>query len=242
MDTKHSQPLHKKVLDLLRSNILQGKWRPGITIPTERELCEEFSVSRSTIRKALESLTVEGYLARKAGKGTWVTDKLTEDKFFTYQYLSDYPFPEQVKIEFLQVDHLAYNSSDILFNGFPSEEMFVRIKVLRSLKETPLAYSEMYMTENNAEKVLESFEEDRDIYVFRVLERVTGLRIKEMNETFNAILAVGELSSRLRVLVGSPLIVINRKLIDESGNQIQANRVYLRPDVNLIKIVRIKDI
>ncbi len=237
MDAKY-----KGILDLLRSNILQGKWRTGSTIPTELELCEQFSVSRSTIRKALEMLTDEGYLARKAGKGTWVTDKPKEDSFFPDQYLSDYPFPDQIKIEFIQTDHLVYNPSDNLFNGFPTDKMFMRIKMLRSLKETPMVYAELYMTEDNAVKVLESFDEDNDIYVFRVLERVTGLKIREMHETFSTILAVGEIASRLKVMDGSPLLVIMRQLIDQNGNQIQANRVYLRPDVNVIKIVRVQDV
>ncbi|MBU2648138.1 GntR family transcriptional regulator [bacterium] len=238
MDPKYFQPLSKKILESLRSNILQGKWKTGNAIPTELQLCEQYSASRSTIRKALKILTDEGYLARKAGKGTWVTDKPDREESFRYKYLSDYPFPEQIKIDFLQIDNLAHNSSDNLFNGFPSDEMFVRIKALRSLKETPLAYTEIYLTETHAEKVLESFKKGSDIYVYKVLERVTGARIKEIHEVFSAILAVGELANRLKVMDGSPLIAINRQFLDENNNQVQATRVYLRPDVNLIKIVR----
>lgn len=54
-------------------NIISGKWPVGFMLPTELELCEQFGISRPSVRTALLSLVNEGYLIRIKGKGTFVT-------------------------------------------------------------------------------------------------------------------------------------------------------------------------
>jgi GntR family transcriptional regulator len=48
---------------------------PLSSIPSERELCDTFGVSRPTVRRALEELENDGELVRLPGKGTFVADK-----------------------------------------------------------------------------------------------------------------------------------------------------------------------
>jgi DNA-binding FadR family transcriptional regulator len=51
----------------LRSAILGGAFRHGDRLPSEQELCDQFSVSRTTIREALRSLTEQGLIKRVPG-------------------------------------------------------------------------------------------------------------------------------------------------------------------------------
>jgi GntR family transcriptional regulator len=44
----------------------------GAVLPTERELCERFDVSRATVRQAVGELVLEGKLSRRQGSGTYV--------------------------------------------------------------------------------------------------------------------------------------------------------------------------
>ena len=53
--------------------IQSGKWPVGYMLPTELELCEQFGISRPSVRTAMLSLVNEGYLRRIKGKGTFVT-------------------------------------------------------------------------------------------------------------------------------------------------------------------------
>jgi GntR family uxuAB operon transcriptional repressor len=63
-----STPLRESILDQLRS----GQWRAGDRLPTERELSERFSVSRTTVRKALLDLKQQGLIEQTVGSGTYV--------------------------------------------------------------------------------------------------------------------------------------------------------------------------
>ena len=46
--------------------------QPGDPVPSERELCDRFGVSRMTVRQAVDTLAVEGLLQRVQGSGTFV--------------------------------------------------------------------------------------------------------------------------------------------------------------------------
>lgn len=71
---KTSQPKRQKLIDLLRSNIATGQWRPGDMIGSEVFLSKEFEVSRGTVRQALSSLEQEDLLVRIPGRGTFVRE------------------------------------------------------------------------------------------------------------------------------------------------------------------------
>ena len=60
-----------RVRDYLRS-VATHELAVGDPIPSERVLCEQFGVSRMTIRQAVDALVVEGLLVREQGRGTFV--------------------------------------------------------------------------------------------------------------------------------------------------------------------------
>ncbi len=68
-------PLYAQVSEILVQRILNGEWQPGISLPAEPELCEEFGVARGTLRQALSKLENMGYLRRERGRGTFVADR-----------------------------------------------------------------------------------------------------------------------------------------------------------------------
>jgi DNA-binding GntR family transcriptional regulator len=65
-------PLYYQLEAILESRIIAGTWPTGFKLPSERELCEEFRVSRAVVRPALEILERQGRVIRHQGKGTFV--------------------------------------------------------------------------------------------------------------------------------------------------------------------------
>ena len=66
------ESLSKQVSDQLEEMISNGTYNVGDKIPTEPELMKLFSVSRNTVREAIQSLTWTGLLTVRQGDGTYV--------------------------------------------------------------------------------------------------------------------------------------------------------------------------
>src|ERR1700710_3098071 len=59
----------------LLDDLLAGKLERGAKLPNENELADRFAVSRATVREAVLGLLEAGYLSRRHGSGTYVTDR-----------------------------------------------------------------------------------------------------------------------------------------------------------------------
>src|SRR5215472_7045288 len=68
-------PRYHQLKEILREKIRAGEWKPGDIIPSERELSENYGISRMTARQAITDLVNEGVFYREQGKGTFVTKR-----------------------------------------------------------------------------------------------------------------------------------------------------------------------
>lgn len=66
---------HEQIAEQLLDVIRQGKLGPGQQLPSERDLCKMFEVSRPTVREALTVLEVSGIVEMRPGRGAYVTEK-----------------------------------------------------------------------------------------------------------------------------------------------------------------------
>ncbi|MCZ4141988.1 hypothetical protein BZG17_29785, partial [Escherichia coli] len=60
--------------EALRERILLHQYKIGDRVPSEKELCDEFGVSRITTKKALEMLVAKQLIVRQPGRGSFVAD------------------------------------------------------------------------------------------------------------------------------------------------------------------------
>ena len=74
-------PLYLQLQKILRDAIEGQVVKAEEAIPTERDLAEEFDVSRITVRKAIDGLVADGIVARRRGAGTFVTRPRVEKSF-----------------------------------------------------------------------------------------------------------------------------------------------------------------
>ena len=65
-------PYYYQLEGMLREQVHRGRWLPGQQVPSEKQLCERYEVSRTTVRQAVGHLVLEGLLFHVKGKGTFV--------------------------------------------------------------------------------------------------------------------------------------------------------------------------
>ncbi len=76
-------PLYVQIKEYIRLNIQTGQFLENTRIPSERQLAEQFNVSRLTVSKAINELTQEGLLHSRVGKGTFVSSVKIEQELRT---------------------------------------------------------------------------------------------------------------------------------------------------------------
>lgn len=78
MDIRESSPktpLYQDLYNKLREKIVTGFYEVGEKLPSEKDIIEEYGVSRITSKHALDQLVSEGYIHRQAGRGTFVKSR-----------------------------------------------------------------------------------------------------------------------------------------------------------------------
>jgi len=69
-----ASPRYWQIYEYLLNEISSGKLKLGDQLPSEKELCEAFKVSRITSKKALEMLATRQFISRQRGKGSFVVE------------------------------------------------------------------------------------------------------------------------------------------------------------------------
>ena len=79
LDPAGSQPLYQQLQRAIREAIESRALAPDDALPAERQIASDLSVSRITVRKALEGLVEEGLLVRRQGSGNFVTSRIEKN-------------------------------------------------------------------------------------------------------------------------------------------------------------------
>jgi len=74
VDKSSPIPIYYQIKETLKEKIESGSMDPHERLPSERELEEEYGISRMTARRALTELESEGYAYREQGKGSFVAE------------------------------------------------------------------------------------------------------------------------------------------------------------------------
>ena len=81
---------YRQIFDVLKDRIISGTYPVGELMPTEADICEEFGVSRYTVREALRQLIALCLVSRRQGSGTIVIRKEGQQRFvFAMQSLTE---------------------------------------------------------------------------------------------------------------------------------------------------------
>ncbi len=215
-----STPLYQQLATKLRKQIAAGDFRPGDRLPSEDALCDEYGVSRITVRAALDQLVDAGLLWRKRGKGTFVSNRQVDHELI---HLTD--FVEDMAASGLQPSSSVTFWGEETVNqeiagilGISSTMPVVRLDRLRIADGTPIAFDVTYLPLRYGRLLDKDRLETETIY--HQLENQYGIPVVSGTFVIEASTADRDLAGQLQIDQGSPLLVINRTSYTESRDPI----------------------
>lgn len=220
-------PRYYQLKELIRERVRSGEWPPGTPIPSERELCEQYGISRMTARQSLTELVNEGLLYRQQGRGTFVgrpriAQQLQRLTGFTQDMRTRAQRPSATVLaaELWPADE---RTAEVL-RIKPGQAVF-RLRRLRSADGEPLAIETSVVAFFGCERLLdEDFGVDS---LYRVLETRYDLPLLEAEQEVEAGLAGEQEAGLLQVAVGSPVLRTRRVTSSERRQPVEyATAVY----------------
>jgi GntR family transcriptional regulator len=140
-------PLYYQLKEEIKKKILNGTYKENDLIPSERELGEQFNLSSTTVRRALNDLVQERLLERKAGKGTFVRmSKVKRDlrKVLGFtanmQEMGLFPSTTVLSKNIVPANNFARQRL-----GLEKKATVVRIKRLRLANDVPMMLETRYI-------------------------------------------------------------------------------------------------
>lgn len=135
-------PAYMKIHDQIKKDIDEHRWAIGERLPSERDLAEQFAVSRMTLRQAVSLLVEEGVLERHVGSGTFVSSTRVQEKMrgttsFTEIVKSQGKVPSSQLISYKKT---IPNEQEVAKLGIFPTDNIIRMERVRYADQVPLVY------------------------------------------------------------------------------------------------------
>ncbi|MGF1522459.1 MAG: GntR family transcriptional regulator [Leptolyngbyaceae cyanobacterium] len=225
------QPLHIVISEQLKAQIESGEYEPGERLPSEFDLGERFSVSRTTIRRAIANLIQQGLVTTQQGKGIFVSDRH--------------------KISFSMSNPLMHFDATLKQQGYEGHVHSLRfqrieapVEVIRQLQipkrdaqvywqekiiyadECPIALDVTYFPEAIAQALREPLLQG---FTYSVLTQ-NGIALGAADVRLESTPATYELSEYLAIPLGMPLLVFNYVVYHEHHKPAACGKTLSRSD------------
>ena len=226
-------PKYITVKQEIKDMLDKGELEANARFPSEKELMESYSVSRITIRRAIEELVHEGYLYKLQGKGTYVKpDKKRQDLISITSCTEDMlrlgmtPSRKVITSKIIAADKKRQDRLQLA----EGEQVFLLERIYYADDE-PINFTSAYLP-CKLFRELEKYDFSGDS-LYRVLEEEYGVRITRAERTLEAVIAYDEIREYLNVDAGTPLILfhcITYGKIKEKEYPIETFKCYYRSD------------
>ncbi|KXT78820.1 GntR family transcriptional regulator [Streptococcus sp. DD13] len=201
-------PAYIKIHDAIKQKIDQEIWKIGDRLPSERDLAEEFGVSRMTLRQAITLLVDEGMLERKVGSGTYVAGHRVQEKMrgttsFTDIIHSQGKVPSTKLISYQRKTASKTEQKQL---HLKANEGVVRMERVRYADELPVVYEVATIPE----RIIQPFQQtDITEHFFQTLTE-NGFEIGKSEKTIYAKIATDKVASYLSVPKGHAILALTQ--------------------------------
>lgn len=229
IDKNSPIPVYYQLKEAIREKINQGVWQVGQCIDSERELAEQYSLSRMTVRQALGELVQEGILHREKGKGTFVCEPKVKQKDIM-------SFSDMVKKMGLTLTTEVKNfekmhTPDHIADLISFEEVY-KIDRLRIVENEVIANEIIYIPCDYCGYI----DEEKLKYSFYNILKDYGYVIDHSESSIQAVLMDEEYKDVFRTDKDLPLIKVFSNNITEDGKLLFIEESVYRSDKYILEV------
>ena len=237
---------YQSIAQDIQQSIEDGSLKPNDKLPTVVELCETYGVSKITVKRAIDLLTEQGYVASKRGSGTYVksSSDLPIDNFDFTQSDRARGFTVEHSGAGQKITSVVYDFSivnppeDVARHlGISPDDFTYHHCRVRCLDDTPIVIEYTYMPLDLIPGLKKA-----ELYksVYRYIREEVGLKIASFHRIIRAIPATDEEAERLNTTPGSPLLEIEQVGFLDDGTAFeysQSRNVGNRSELRIVNVI-----
>jgi GntR family transcriptional regulator len=210
-------PAYKVVYSSIKEDIKDKHYKPGDLLPTESELGQRYSISRTTIRRAIGLLSAEGYVQVIQGKGMVVQDTFTTQRLNYITSITEtlaakghVVTTKSMQIERIKAPDYVGEALELNKGAYVFE-----VQRVQCANGVPIALMINYFKESAVPDLDKYAGKFTSLYAF--LEKNYGAILKDATETIFAVSATFMEAQVLQIAAGSPLLCSRRVTSTEQG-------------------------
>jgi GntR family transcriptional regulator len=223
-------PLYAHVEQAIAARVADGSWSPGTQLPSEDRLIDEYAVSRTTVRAAIQSLVQRGLVEIRRGKGTFVTrPKITQDLTKLTGFAEDMQALGR-RATATVLDQRLVPATQVVARrlALPRGSPVVRIQRVRLADGMALSFDETYLPKALGKKIMA--DDLKTEPIFSLLERKYGTPLVEAEYQLEAVVADAMIAGALGVDIGSPIFLIERTSYSDGHRPVDYEKLHYRGD------------
>lgn len=224
-------PVYAQIADAMRTLLRSGTIPAGTALPPERAWCEQFGISRMTLRQAYEALEREGLIESHRGRGTFVAPqrmqkKQQEMRSFTEEIRSRGKTPSS---RLLACRSVSQSNRDRDFFGIAETEMLYEIERLRLANNVPVAVELIHIPQYLCPH-LERFDLAAQS-VYSILEENYGVALTHCTEHISAARPTRTQKQLLEVPAGEVVLIVDRRTFGDNETPVELATTTYRGDL-----------
>ena len=223
----NGQPRYLQIARELKRGIASGAYPVGARLPTELELCEQFTISRFTARAAIRVLSSAGLVTRRQRVGTVVIAKPDDARYShdaaSLRDLQQYAQDTELRLMYIGKATLGKTQAREL-GVKAGDEWIYAIGLRHGTKsngngDRPFCLTRLYL--NPVLKGIEDRLRERKSAVYALIEREYKIPIERVEQDFQAVVLSTDDAANLGAQSGAPALRIVRRYYSDDGRLLE---------------------
>ncbi len=216
LKTDSPKPLYEQIQEYIMHRIHTGEWAYNTRIPSERDLAEQFEVSRVTVGKAIKELVRNGYLNVQIGKGTYVSETPMKQQIETLtSFTEEMQLRGQATVSRVLSARMIFAPSDVAeVLQLPANAEIFELRRVRHAGNRPMAIECASVVGSLCPNIHTEHDFARES-LYAVLCDFYGVNLVAAEQTFEARAADESEATLLGINAGAPVLAIHRITYDD---------------------------